>query len=197
MRGTPLSDLALVCLLVLLCTRSTPVSGRLRRSRNVASTFFSTVLLQQAAWRVVLRSVRGCVHALSHVSHCRFLPVPRSVPWPDRCVDDLLRVRPLFSHRFPPDCPSSHRFASRNQNVLAEVHPETDEYARFHPVFGLCMYSDFAFLLGPPRSKLTTLHSRATPSLLTSLMVWPSSATQTLGLRPAGENPAFCWLRLF
>ena len=60
----------------------------------------------------------------------------------------------------------------------------------------LCMWSDFAFLLGPPRSKLPTLHSRATPSLLTGLMVCPSSATQTPGLRPAGENPAFCWLRL-
>ena len=96
-RGTQLSDLALVCLLVLLCTWSTPVSGRVRPNRNVSGTLSSTVLLHQAAWGVVLRSDWGCVHVLSHGSNCRFLPVPRSVPWPDRCVDDLLRVRPLFS----------------------------------------------------------------------------------------------------
>ena len=95
-RGTPLSDLALVCLLVLFCTWSTRVSGRVRRSRNVSGTLSSTVLLQQAAWGVVLPSVRGCVHALSHVSICRFLPVPRSVPWPDWCVDDLLKGWPTF-----------------------------------------------------------------------------------------------------
>ena len=61
MRGTPLSDLALVCLLVLLCTWSTPVSGQVRRSRNDSGTLSSTVLLQQVAWEGWLRSVRGCV----------------------------------------------------------------------------------------------------------------------------------------
>ena len=35
------------------------------------------------------------------------------------------------------NCPSKCRFAIRNQNVLAGLHPETDEYAGFHPVFGL------------------------------------------------------------
>ena len=40
----------------------TPVSGRVRRSRTVSSTLSSTVPLQQA-WRGVLRTVKGCVHA--------------------------------------------------------------------------------------------------------------------------------------
>ena len=48
----------------------------------------------------------------------------------------------------------------------------------------------------PLRSTSTTLHSRAKPSLLTGLMVCPSSLTQTPGLRRAGENPASYWLRL-
>ena len=34
-------------------------------------------------------------------------------------------------------CPSSRRSDISNQSVLAGLHPETDEYARFHPVFGL------------------------------------------------------------
>ena len=49
----------------------------------------------------------------------------------------------------------------------------------------------------PPWSNSTTLHSRPKPSLLTGLMVCPSSATQTPGLRSASENPASCCLRLF
>ena len=54
---------------------------------------------------------------LSHGSHCRFLPVPRSVQWPDRWRD-LLRGPP-FRHGCPPEC--------RNQTVLAGAHLETDE----------------------------------------------------------------------
>ena len=53
--GSPLSDLALVCLLALRCTLGTPVSGRVHRSRTVSST----VPLQHAAWRGVLSSSSG------------------------------------------------------------------------------------------------------------------------------------------
>ena len=63
LRGTPLRDLVLVCLLALLCIQGTPVSGRVRRSRTVSSTLSSTVPLQQAACERVLCQVRGCDHA--------------------------------------------------------------------------------------------------------------------------------------
>ena len=46
-----------------------------------------------------------------------------------------LRVGPPFWHRSPSDCPSRDCFAVRNQDVLTGLHPETDEYTRFHPVF--------------------------------------------------------------
>ena len=35
------------------------------------------------------------------------------------------------------ECPTSYRFASRNQNVLAGFQPKANEYARFHTVFGV------------------------------------------------------------
>ena len=40
LRGTPLSDFALVYLLALLCTWGTPGSGRVRRRRTVSGTLF-------------------------------------------------------------------------------------------------------------------------------------------------------------
>ena len=126
----------LVCLPALLCTRDTPGSSRARRSPTVSGTLFSTVLLQQVAWEGGLRQVRGCDHAaLPWAELPAALPVSRSVPWPDRYVDDLLRVGPPFWHKSPSDCPSSGRFTIRNQDVLTGLHPETDEYTKVHPVF--------------------------------------------------------------
>ena len=63
LRGILLSDLTLANLLTLLCTQGTPVSGRARRSWTVSGTHSSTVLLQQAASKEVLRQVRVCFHA--------------------------------------------------------------------------------------------------------------------------------------
>ena len=64
---------------------------------------------------------------LSHGPNCRCLPGSRSVPWPDRYVDNLLMVGPPFWHKFPSECPSSGRFTIRNQDVLTGLHPKTDE----------------------------------------------------------------------
>ena len=60
-RVTPLSDLALVCSLALLC--GALFQAVCVEKRTVSSTLSSTVPLQQAAWGGVLRPVRGCVHA--------------------------------------------------------------------------------------------------------------------------------------
>ena len=72
-RGTPLSDLALVCFLALLCTQCTAVPGSVKS--DCFKFTLSTLPLQQAGWRGVLRQVRGCVHAAPlarTVASCRF-----------------------------------------------------------------------------------------------------------------------------
>ena len=73
---------------------------------------------------------------LSRGWNCRFLRVLQSVPWPDRYVEDLLKVGPAFRHKFPWDCPNSYRLTFAIK-IYSLDYPETDEYGRFHPVFGL------------------------------------------------------------
>ena len=113
-----------------------PGSSRARRSPPVVQVHsfrrscFSRWLGKEGFLRFVV-----AITPLSHGPNCRCLPVCRSVPWPDRYVDDLLRVGPPFWQRSPSDGPSSGRFTTRNQDVLTGLHLETDEYTRFHPVF--------------------------------------------------------------
>ena len=106
------------------------VEVRLFQVNSIRRSCFSKWLGKDGFVRFVV-----AITPLSHGTNCRCLPVSKSVPWPDRYVDDLLRVRPPFWHKSPSDCPSSGRFAIRNQDVPTGLHPETDEYTRFNPVF--------------------------------------------------------------
>ena len=101
LHGKSLSDLVVVCLLALLCTRDTlgqavRVEVRMFQVHYFRRSCFSRWLGKEAlsgSWLRSRRSPMGRTPLLAGVQ----------VTWPDRYVDDLLTVGPPFWHKSPSD----------------------------------------------------------------------------------------------